>query len=199
LRAAIKRCPFFLMKPTSLVTLVVTTLLVGSAVWLNAGEERPKKPWPKPTPPPPASAIFEPSLERAQTAEEIDRDLAEHDDRIERELELALDSRDPARREAAFVFLLPELLQVSPKRVTAMVDRQEPGNTRDTLRTELTRQWIATDPGEALAWIKTLNAEERRASARAAVAWIAPLDPKAALRLAHELGLRGRVNAAATD
>ena len=184
------------MKPTSIVSLVATTLLgVGSAVWLNAGEER-NKPWPKPTPPPPASSLFEPSPEPAQTSEEIDRDLAEHDDRIEREIELALDSKDPKRREAAFVFLLPELLQVSPKRATAMVDRQAPGDARDTLRTELTRQWIATDAGGAIAWIKSLDDEERDASARIAVAWIAPHDPKAALRLAHELGLRGRVSAA---
>jgi hypothetical protein len=184
------------MKPTSIVTLVVVTLLgVGSAVWLSAGEER-NKPWPKPTPPPEASQEFEPSPEPAQTVEEIDREIADHDDVIERELESSFDSPDPERREAAFVFLLPELLQLSPQRVTAMVERQQPGRARDTLRTELTRLWIATDAGEAIAWIKSLNDHERRASARTAVEWITPHDPQSALRVAHELGLRGRVSAA---
>jgi hypothetical protein len=184
------------MKPTSIATLVVATLFaVGSAVWLSAGE-KPNPRWPKPTPPPPASQDFNTSPEPAQTAEEIDRELREHDDRIETEIELALVSHDTARREAAFVFLLPELLQVAPGRVTAMVARQHRGKARDTLRTELTRQWIATDAGEAIAWIKSLDDEERLASAMTAVSWIAPHDPDAALRLAEEFGLRGRVRAA---
>ena len=184
------------MKPTSIATLVVATLIaVGSAVWLGAGEKR-NPPWPKPTPPPPASQDFEASPERAQTTEEIDRELREHDDRIEREIELALSSPDTTRREAAFTFLLPELLQVAPGRVTALVARQHRGKARDMLRTELTRQWIATDAGEAIAWIKSLDDEERLASAMTAVTWIAPHDPEAAFRLADEFGLRGRVRAA---
>jgi hypothetical protein len=168
---------------------------VGTAVWLSAGEKR-NPPWPKPTPPPPASQDFDASPERAQTSEEIDRELSEHDARIEREIELALSSHDIARREAALVFLLPELLQVAPGRATALVARQQRGKARDTLRTELTRQWIATDVGGAIAWIKSLDDKERLASAMTAVAWIAPHDPDAASRLAEEFGLRGRVRAA---
>jgi hypothetical protein len=188
--------PAFFMKPTSIVTLAVATLIaVGSAVWLGAGEKR-NKPWPKPTPPPPASQFFEDSPDRAQTVEEIDRDLREHNDRIEREIELAVVSHETARREAAFVFLLPELLQVAPDRVTAMVARQARGKARDTLRTELTRQWIATDASQAIAWIKSLDKEERRASATTAVTWMAPHDPDAAVKLANELGIRGHVRAA---
>jgi hypothetical protein len=180
------------MKPTSIVTLVVATLLAaGSAAWLIAGEPR-NKPWPKPTPPPPASADFATSPERAQTTEEIDRDLREHDDHIERELELALVSHDAGRREGAFAFLLPELLQVAPGRLTAMLARQDPGKPRDTLRTELARQWIATDARAAIAWIKSLDHDERLASAKTAVAWIAPHDPEAAIRLAGEFGLHPR-------
>lgn len=183
------------MKPTSIVTLVLATLLcVGSAVWLSASEKR--KPYPKPTPPPPASPIYHPSPERAQTAEEIDRDLLEHDSRVEREIELALVSNDAQRREAAFTFLLPELIQVAPQRVIAMVARQEKGEARNTLRTEVTRQWIARDAREAIAWIKSLDDAERRASAITAVAWIAPHDPIAARKLADELGVRGRATAA---
>jgi len=183
------------MKPTSIITLCLLTLIgVGSAVWLNAGEKL--KPYPKPTPPPPASPIFNESPERAQTAEEIDRDLREHDDRVEREIEKALLSDDAQRLEAAFVFLLPELLQVAPDRVTAMVARQAPGRARDTLCTDVTRQWIATDAGSAIAWIKSLDGDDRRASAMTAVNWIAAHDPEAAIRLADELGIRKRVTAA---
>jgi hypothetical protein len=180
------------MKPTSIVTLVVATLLAaGSAVWIVAGEPR-NKPWPKPTPPPPASADFATSPERAQTTEEIDRELREHEDRILRELELALASHDAERREGAFVFLLPELLQVAPDRLTALMARLSPGKARDTFRTELTRQWIATDAGRAIAWIRSLEHDERIASAKTAVAWITPHDPEAAFRLADEFGLHAR-------
>jgi hypothetical protein len=180
------------MKPTSIVTLVVATLLAaGSAVWIVAGEPR-NKPWPKPTPPPPASADFVISPDRVQTTEEIDRELQEHEAGMLREFERALVSRDAERREGAFAFLLPELLQVAPDRLTALMTSLSPGNARDTLRTELTRQWIATDAGRAIDWIKTLDHGERLASAKTAVAWITPHDPEAAVRLADEFGLHVR-------
>ena len=92
----------------------------------------------------------------------------------------------PRRREAVFTFLLPELVQVDPPRVIAMVARQRPGEARDTLRTEVTRQWIARDPDAAVRWMKTLPEDERRASAATAVESIIAHSPAEAAALADE-------------
>ena len=51
---------------------------------------------------------------------------------IELEIERALHGRDPQQREAAFTFVLPELIQVEPKRVVALFERQKPGEARET-------------------------------------------------------------------
>lgn len=176
------------MKPTSIVTLVVITLLgVGTACLLNAREARLPR-WPKPTPPPPPSPVYTPSTERVQTAEEIALMAEGHNQTIELEIEHALASGDAQRREAAFTFLLPELIQVDPKRVVEMLARQQPGKARDVLLHEIARQWIARDMSAATAWMKSLEASERRASAAAAVASMEFHDPVAARAVADELG-----------
>lgn len=176
------------MKPIVIVILIAATLLgVGAAFWLGARDER--RPWPKPPPPPPPSPIYTPSTERAPSAEEIARQLRDHNQRVELEIERALVAADPRKREAAFTFLLPELIQVEPERVVALVARQEPGETRDTLRTEVTRQWMSRDAPAAIAWMKTLNDEERHASAVTAVAAVAAHDLSHAIELADEFGV----------
>ena len=177
------------MKPTSIVTLVLVTLVgVGSAYFLSAHEAR-LPPWPKATPPPPPSPIYTSSTERVQTEEEIALMAQGHNQMIEREIESALQGNDPQRREAVFTFLLPELIQVDPDRVVAMVARQPPGKARNMLRTEVAQQWIARDVSASVAWMKSLSDDERRASAAAAVASIAGYDPVTASAVALELGL----------
>ena len=118
---------------------------------------------------------------------------AGHNARLADELESALLSKDFRRREAAFVFILPELVQVDAQRVVEMVARQPSGEPRDTLRTELTRAWIARDPESATKWMKTLPDEERRASGAAAVEFMLPQSPSRAAALADELGMAGLV------
>jgi hypothetical protein len=153
------------MQPISITTLVLVTLLgVGAAFWLDAGE-KPRRHWPKPTPPPPPSPIYTPSPERAWTEEEIMRQAREHNGRLEAEIESALLSKDAQRREAAFVFILPELVQVDPLRLVALMARLGPGEPRDTLRTEVMSAWVARDPDAAMQWMMTLPENERQASA----------------------------------
>jgi hypothetical protein len=183
------------MKPSFIVTLVTATLVcVGMAFLLGAKEQR--KPWPKPTPPPPASPIYHESRERVPTEEEIAHQASTHYQRLELAIESALAGTDPERREAVFSFLLPELIQVEPQRAVALLERQKPGEARETLRTEMARQWIARDMGAAVAWMKSLDERERRDSAAAAAKSIAPYDPAGASRLAHEFELHGPLRAA---
>ncbi|MES1263358.1 MAG: hypothetical protein ABUL69_03305 [Peristeroidobacter soli] len=180
------------MKRISLITLIVAALVgVGTAVWLNADEPRKTPYWPKPTPPPPASQVFETSRERAPTAEEIAEAASSHDQQLELTIERALAARDPQQRETAFTFLLPELLQVAPKRVVATVKRQEPGEARDLLLDEVARLWIQTDVPTAIDWINSLEGGERMSAANKAVSVIAARDPAGAIELADKLKVGG--------
>lgn len=177
------------MRPISIASLVLIALLgVGVAFWIDAGE-KPRRQWPKPLPPPPPSPIYTPSREPVQTEAEIEQQARDHNARLETEIERALISKNAQRRETVFTFLLPELLQVEPQRVVAMVSRQGPGEARSTLISEVARQWFSMDPVEAARWMKTLPEEERRASAAAAVEWIYPQSPAEATALADEFGL----------
>jgi len=177
------------MKPTSIITLVAATLAgIGTAFWLSASEAR-NKPWPKPTPPPPASPVFTPSKEHAPSAEEIERAAQSHYQQLELAIERSLVAKDPQQRETAFTFLLPELLQVEPQRVVALVAKQEPGEVRDLLRDEVARVWIQTDERAAVNWMKSLGEAERNSAANTAVAAIASRDPAGAIELADELGV----------
>ena len=181
------------MKPTSIITLSLTTLaalavMTGSALWLGAGE--PRKPYPKATPPPPPSPVYTPSRERAQTAREIAADARRHNELLALEIERALVARDPQQRETAFTFLLPELLQDAPERAVVMVAHQEPGEARDTLRNEVARQWITRDRDAAIKWMHSFEAEaERHASARVAVDTLAAVAPEQAIYVADQFGI----------
>jgi hypothetical protein len=176
------------MNRTSIITLVAVTLAgIGTVLWLHATE--PRKPWPKPTPPPPASTVFVPSKEHSSSVEEIEREALSHYQQLELAIERSLVAKDPQQRETAFTFLLPELLQVEPKRIVAMVVRQEPGDVRDLLRDEVARVWIQADERAAVDWIKTLDDAERSSAATAAVAVIASRNPGGAIELADELGV----------
>jgi hypothetical protein len=179
------------MRLTSICSIVLATLIgVGAAFWLDAKE--PRKPWPKATPPPPPSPIYTPSKEVAPGEEEIAAIARDHNQRLEVEIGTALMGKDAVRREAAFTFLLPELVQVDPDRVVAMVAKLEPGKARDTLRSEVSRQWIAKDPAAAVRWMKSLPEDEGRASATTAIESIAAHSPDEARRLADEFGVNPR-------
>lgn len=163
----------------------------GGVYYLHAKEPPAKRrPWPKPTPPPPASPIYEESKETALDADEIAAEAATHLQRVALTVERALHSNDRDAREAAFTFLMPELVQIEPALVVAMVAAQDPGEPRDTLRTELVRSWVSRDPDAAIAWIKSLDDHERRAAARVAIREVYPVSPEQAARIAKELGVR---------
>jgi hypothetical protein len=181
------------MKPAPIVTIVCATLIaIGTAYWLDARE--PRKPYPKATPPPPPSPVYTPSKEPVPTTEEIDKAAREHNAQLGLAIERALVASNPQQRETAFTFLLPELLQVEPERVVAMVARQEPGEARDALRNEVARQWITRDRDAAIKWMKSLeNTDERRDSAQVAVAALAAIAPEQAIYVADQLGV-GRDN-----
>jgi hypothetical protein len=181
------------MRPISFANLALVTLLGLGATFCTDAGEKPRRHYPKPTPPPPPSPIYKESSEHAHSEEEISRMAANHNARLADDLESALLSKDPARREAAFVFVLPELVQVDAQRVVEMVARQPEGEPRDTLRTELTRAWIARDPAGAMKWMKTLPHQERRASGAAAVDFMFPQNPTGAAALADELGMASLV------
>jgi hypothetical protein len=183
-------------KPTTITLVAITVVAlfasIGSAYYLDARE--PKKPYPKATPPPPPSDVYTPSKERVPTAEEIERQARDHNAMLGLEIERALAARDPRQRETAFTFLLPELLQVDPGRVVEMVARQEPGEARDALRTEVARQWITRDREAAVGWMKSLqNEAERRQSAETSVASLAAIAPGQAVEVADQFGI-GRDN-----
>jgi hypothetical protein len=173
------------MKPTSIATLVIATLVaIGTACWLGASEPPKRKPYPKASPPPPASPIYTPSREPAPSLEDIEREAREHDERLELDIERGLHSRDALARETAFAILMPELVQIAPERAVALFERQKPGEPRDTLRMELARQWITRDRDSAMRWMKTLAEPERRAAAYDAVRVLAPIAPDQAIHVA---------------
>jgi hypothetical protein len=174
------------------VTVVALGAVIGTAYRLDARELR--KPYPKATPPPPASQVFEPSREPAPTQEQIEAQARDQNAQLERAIERALVARAPQQRETAFTFLLPELLQVEPQRVVAMLQRQEPGEPRDALRDQVARQWIARDRDAAIQWMKSLEDEaERKQAAQVAVDALAASAPGQAIYVADQFDL-GRDN-----
>ena len=105
-------------------------------------------------------------------------------------IERALVARDPRQRETAFTFLLPELLELRPERVIDMVARLDPGETRDTLRDEVVRQWIVRDRDAAIAWMGSLEDEtEREACATLAMRTLAASAPAEAIEVADQFGI----------
>ncbi|HET9475227.1 MAG TPA: hypothetical protein VFO82_15110 [Steroidobacteraceae bacterium] len=178
------------MKPSSITTLICATLVaIGTACWLSATEPASRKPYPKATPPPPPSDVYTPSKEPAPTSKQIEQALREHDAMLAMVIERALVSRDPRQRETAFAILMPELLQVDPQRVVAMLARQQPGEARDVLRDEMARQWVVRDRDAAVDWMKSLLSEERRNAAQTAVSSLAAIDPGQAIYVADQFGI----------
>lgn len=111
-------------------------------------------------------------------------------DQIALGIERALVARDPRQRDTAFAFLLPELIELEPLRLAAMVARQEPGETRELLRDEVVRQWIVRDRDAAVAWIGSLEAgSEREASATVAMRTLAATSPADAIEVADQFGI----------
>lgn len=171
-----------------IVTGVALFAAIGTAWRLDAREAR--KPYPKATPPPPASSEFrdirEPAPDEAQIEARARNHYADHEQRIEQ----ALAAGDPEQREAVFTFLLPELLQIEPERVVAMLARQERGEPRDLLRDEVARQWIDRDRDAAVAWMKSLEDQgERSQAAKTAVEYLAPIAPDQAIYVARQFAI----------
>jgi len=187
------------MKPSSIITTICATLIAcGTAYWIDAREPPPRTPYPKATPPPPASNVFAESTDPAPSEDEIEKAARERNDVLQASIERALAERDPQRLEAVFTFLLPELLQVDPARAVSMYQRVEAGNSRDLLRGEISRQWIGRDPEAAIAWIESLDEAERRAAAKTALEELAPTDPKLASVVAERFRIgRGMESASA--
>lgn len=104
-------------------------------------------------------------------------------------IERALVARDPQQRETAFNFLLPELLRAEPARVVDILGRQQPGETREALRDEVTRQWITLNREAAIEWIGSLDEMERRASATIALRTLAASDPALAIDVGDRFGV----------
>ena len=168
-------------------TILVATLIVaGSAYCLHAADGRK---WPKATPPPPPSPIYHEVKEAMPSEQDIERAAAEHTARLQSEIERALSAGDEDRIQAVFVFLLPELLQVEPSRVVAMVAKQSPGKSRDRLRDAVARQWVVMDQPAATEWMKGLGDEDRLACAKQAITTLKPIDPTQATMLARDLSL----------
>lgn len=177
--------------PKSIVNaLLVSTLLLLSTA-CSSEEEGYKRPdiWPKPTDPVPASPIYHDIKEKMPSEEEIARDAAEHNASLEQAVESVLKDGDMLERETVFVYVLPELLQVEPQRLVDLHARLEPGEARDTLRTEIAQLWASSDPPAAVRWMKTLKDDERRAAAVVAVTTLAPWDPHTAVALAKDFEL----------
>lgn len=175
-----------------LIALLLATLIAlfafGGARWLGMREAARK-----PTPPvtlPLLSRVTVPSSESAPSGQQSAGSTAERSARLALEIESSLVARDPQQRETAFNFLLPELLQLEPARVVAMVARQEPGETRDALRDEVARQWITRDRDAAIKWMHSLADEsERHDSATVAVSSLAASAPGEAIHVAEEFGV----------
>jgi hypothetical protein len=176
---------------TSLLALTLLTLSTACSPEAGQPDDGYKRPkiWPKPTEPPPASPDYEDVEEKVLSEEDIDRAAAEYNNILQAELESALMGDDLVRRETVFVHILPELLQVDPKRVVNLHAGMKPGEPRETLCTEIAQLWASSDPTAAASWIKSLEGDERRSAAMTAVTTLAPWEPRAALRLADEFDL----------
>jgi hypothetical protein len=172
----------------ALALLAITLIAGGSAFFLNAREQPVRRPYPKATPPPPPSPIYEPSNEKVPTEEEIELALAMHEDLLLGKVARALETRDPQERETAFALLLPELLQVAPERVVELFDRQK-GEPRDALRAEIASQWVTQDRDAAMRWMESLEPAERQAAAYDAVRALAPVAPDQAIHVADAFGI----------
>jgi hypothetical protein len=180
------------MKSRPLPTVIAAMLIAVSSAHcadpLEGTYERPKV-WPKATPPPDASPIYRDLEEPVPGEKEIEDDAASYYGRMASQFAAALTSGDAQRREAATVFLLPELLQVEPERVVDLHEGLVPGASRDLLRTEIARQWSSQDLRAAGMWMKSLKEAERRLAVYEAVDSLLAYEPGQAMALIREFGL----------
>lgn len=178
------------MNVTAIAAIVCASLITaGTAYWVDTGEP-PRRPYPKPTPPPPASNVFEESKEPAPSPEDVERYIAERPEQLQREIERALKGNDGRQVEAVFTFLLPELLQIDPGRVETMVARAE-GRAREVLIVEVARLWIGRDAHGAMQWMESLKAgAEQRLAAREAIDSVDSYDPHLARTIARRFDFR---------
>ena len=169
------------------MTLTLTAAAVlGGVWWLDSGEKHElHSEAALPTSP---SPVFHPANDPVPV-EAGNPAPRESDDVLALGIERALVSPDPLERETAFNRLLPDLLRRDPARVTAMVARQEPGDARDSLRTEVARLWIKHDRDAAVAWLETLDGPEQRAGASSAVETLAASAPDQAIHVADQFGV----------
>ena len=165
------------------VTAIALFAAVGTAYRLDARE--PKKPYPKATPPPPASPVFAESTEPVLTEAQIEAQARDHNTQLAQQVERALVARDPHQRETVFTFLVPELLQFEPALLVDMVARLQ-GEPRDALRNEVARQWISRDRDAAIGWMKSLDETERMHAAQMAVDSLAAIAPEQAIYVAQQ-------------
>jgi len=175
---------------TRTIAIVATVALgaAGAGFWMAARESPELFPQRMP---PPRSADTGLSQDRQGRAGVRAPD---HYVQLEHALGRALVARDPHQRETAFTHLLPELLQSEPRRVTATLLRQAPGEPRDALRDEIARQWVRIDRDAAIRWIESLEVEaERLQVAQLAVDSLAASVPSQAIVVADRFAL-GRDN-----
>lgn len=135
------------------------------------------------------TAIHSPMMQSAPPANVIASTAQERNRQLALEIERALVSRESHHRETVFNFVLPELLREEPDRVIAIVARQGPGEARDALRDEVTRQWITKDRDAAIEWMHSLDQRDRTASATIATRTLAAIDPAQAIAVADQFGV----------
>jgi hypothetical protein len=109
---------------------------------------------------------------------------------LAREMERALVASDPRLRETALQVLLPVLVREEPQRAARMLASLPPGESRELLREEITRQWIRHDHEAALDWIDSLGDQaERRSSAVIAMRTFAARSAEQAIAVADRFGV----------
>lgn len=185
------------MKKSLVIILSATALLGLSTVCIpkeerkqEEGYPRPRGEWPKPTEPPPASPDYnDVEDEWIPTEEDIAREARDHNVLLTREVEESLTTKDPVRRENAFVYLVPELLQVEPQMLVTLHARLPAGPARDLLRREMAQIWSSSNPVAAARWMRALDDDEFRTAAIEALTTLAEHEPFTAISLADDLGL----------
>lgn len=167
-------------------SIALVAAATGAMVLLGTGKERP----PESASPPPAEASFAASAARATTPAEFRDAPPTRNEQIALAIERALVARNPHQRETAFAFLVPELIELDPDRIVAMVARQEQGETRIALRDEVVRAWIVRDRAAAVEWLSTFEDEgERKACAMIAMRTLAASSPPLAIEVADQFAI----------
>jgi hypothetical protein len=126
-------------QPPSSLWLAATLVGVGTAFWLYATE--PRKPWPKPTPPPPASPVFVPSKEHAPSVEEIEQAARSHYQQLELAIERSLVAKDRSSARRHSRSCCPNYSR-SSRNVSSPGGEAGAREVRDLLRDEVARVWF---------------------------------------------------------